>query len=355
MQSISDKLIFVCLIPVSLTSWTAVKVMKPEVGNEEIAFSEWLGEFDALVDTLADEVPSIISELRRRNKCDRYVSTFSQSQKIIREKGLLFGRGDAKEYVMSTMTRSITSGADNNLLPPKGFGKQTVQRLLDGKVLYKAAGKDKGKDVVVREWSLQDFWEYTSWPRDVAGNGDTRFGLPIPPGFEEEDDLMFSMLQYDDDEPDGVEGFRDGAKPMSDESKEELSPFVVSIKGVEGLNQRLLSNKKQVVLFMSASWCRKCRALKPRYNKIARESPLPDDELTYAQADTTGVAGKMLSRYLDVDAIPAFVLFKDGKQYGEKILVSRLPSKKLSAAVDMMVSGRDYDPTVIANADTEVN
>ena len=112
MQSISDKLIFVCLIPVSLTSWTAVKVMKPEVGNEEIAFSEWLGEFDALVDTLADEVPSIISELRRRNKCDRYVSTFSQSQKIIREKGLLFGRGDAKEYVMSTMTRSITSGAE---------------------------------------------------------------------------------------------------------------------------------------------------------------------------------------------------------------------------------------------------
>ena len=36
MQSISDKLIFVCLIPVSLTSWTAVKVMKPEVGNEEL-------------------------------------------------------------------------------------------------------------------------------------------------------------------------------------------------------------------------------------------------------------------------------------------------------------------------------
>ena len=68
-----------------------------------------------------------------------------------------------------------------------------------------------------------------------------------------------------------------------------------------------------------------------------------DEELTYAEADTTGVNGKVLSKYLDVEAVPAFVLFRCGKMYGEPLSISRLPSKKLDLAVEMLVSGKEFD------------
>lgn len=52
-------------------------------------------------------------------------------------------------------------------------------------------------DVFVREWSLKDFWEFTSWPRDANGEGNTRYGLPV---LDTEDfDLVYAMSLAEDE------------------------------------------------------------------------------------------------------------------------------------------------------------
>ena len=87
---------------------------------------------------------------------------------------------------------------------------------------------------------------------------------------------------------------------------------------------------------------------------IPRSQEKPDEnaddgkeEITFAQADASGTQGKLLSRYLDVEAVPAFVLFKSGKIYGEPLSMSRLPSEKLNLAVELLLSGQEYDAEAI--------
>ena len=53
--------------------------------------------------------------------------------------------------------------------------------------------------------------------------------------------------------------------------------------------------------------------------------------------------GKMISRLLGVDAVPAFVLFQNGKRYGDTLSISKLPSKKLDVALEYMKSGKKWD------------
>ena len=348
----------------------AVKVLPPCIGSDETGFSEYIKTFDCLVDTLAEEPPSVITELSRQHNCERYVSTYSKSQQIIRDKGILFGRDAAKKYVVEAATNSLLFGDASrsiNLLPPKGFGSRTVQTLLDAGVVYRPRDqKMTNKDVFVREWSLKDFWEFTSWPRDADGEGNTRYGLPV---LDTEDfDLVYAMsLAEDEANAAGANGDDSG----DEESVPTLrgaadNPYVTDINGVEGLNRQIVGPQKHAVVFCSASWCRTCRSLKPKYTKIAREAmaevedgrksttgdlDILDKEITFAEADTTGTNGKILSRYLDVEAVPAFVLFKSGKLYGEPLSISRLPSKKLNLAVELLRSGQEYDAAAIEALD----
>ena len=68
--------------------------------------------------------------------------------------------------------------------------------------LQGVGGGTKNKDVLVREWSLKDFWEYTSWPRDSDGTGDTRYGLPVS---ETDDfDLVYAISKAEDEEDEYV-------------------------------------------------------------------------------------------------------------------------------------------------------
>mmetsp|Transcript_2977 Transcript_2977/g.6416 ORF Transcript_2977/g.6416 Transcript_2977/m.6416 type:complete len:700 (+) Transcript_2977:284-2383(+) len=380
-----------------------VKVMGPAVGSDEIGFAQSIGTFDSIVDTLSEEVPSVITELYNRHQCDRYVSTYSQSQKIIRDKGILFGRDVARKYVVDAVTKSLLmssgsggsggSGSSNNsksrsncIIPPKGFGPNTVQKLLDGGVLYKAkqggGGWNKNnEDVYVREWSLKDFWEYTSWPRDSDGGGDTRYGLPVletdDVDVDDEYDMVYSMSKADDEGSSGGGGgggYEDSLPTLRTRAGTGAgappNPYVLEVRGVEGLNSNIVAPGRHAVVFCSATWCRTCRSLKPKYTKIAREAlssssssgnsggAVDDDDddgdggeeekITYAEADTTGTMGKLLSNYLDVEAVPAFVLFRSGKVYGEPLSISRLPSKKLDLAVEMLISGKDFDRKALA-------
>ena len=362
---------------------TTVKILPPCIGPDDTGFSEYIDTFDCLVDTLSEEPPSVITELSRQHNCDRYVSTYSKSQQIIRDKGILFGRDAAKQYVVDAATNSLISananGGNVNIASPKGFGVKTVQKLLDANVVYRPRDqKMTNKDVFVREWSLKDFWEFTSWPRDADGEGNTRYGLPV---LETEDfDLVYAMSLAEDEANAAVQNGDGNGDEESIPSLRRVAPgltrgaadnpYVMDVNGVEGLNRQIVGPRKHAVVFCSATWCRTCRSLKPKYTKIAREASsaleekrkaargdgVDDDddeeeEITFAEADTTGTNGKLLSRYLDVEAVPAFVLFQSGKMYGEPLSISRLPSKKLNFALELLRSGKEYDAEAIEALD----
>lgn len=251
----------------------------------------------------------------------------------------MFGPRKADSYVSSVSSSASRNGSSDSytyIKPPKQFGSSTLQNLLDNKVLF-TSGQIKLKDVVARGWSLKDFWESASWPRDSAGTGNTRFGLPVIDSFVEvEDERMISEA------PSVSEKFIPGN--TKDPYKKGENPFVLDIEGLSELNEKVLSPEKDCVLFLSAPFCRTCKKLSPQFTSFARKKQSSfDEDIIFAKAHATGPLGKDLGRSLNVDAVPAFVMFRKGKVYGDQLSISRIPSNKLEVAVKYLASGAQWD------------
>ena len=56
---------------------------------------------------------------------------------------------------------------------------------------------------------------------------------------------------------------------------------------------------------------------------------------------------------MNVEAVPAFMLFRKGQRFGPVLSLSRIPSKKLSAAINLLESGADWDPTILRKTEEE--
>jgi thiol-disulfide isomerase/thioredoxin len=320
-----------------------VESLDPAVGEMEVAFCSHVGEFDALVDTISDEAnlaessmiddddefafrsgiySGVLTLLKSRHKCHRYVSTMTASQRIVRDGGVLFGPGQAKDHI-----KRISNDKDvPHIVPPKGFGT-TVETLLKDGITY--VWKYDG-NTIVRAWSLPEFWELASWPRDAAGGSNIRFGFPVV------DDL--DML--DDEDNDDEEEEESAAIPKGD------NPFIMEIDGVSSLSQDILNNdEKDSVLFLSANYCRTCKAIAPAYTRFARLNQA--DDVMFAKADTSGKAGKELGQLLNVNAVPLFVFFRKGERFGTPLSINKLPSKKLDLALEFLTSGAKWDSAAL--------
>lgn len=245
---------------------------------------------------------------------------------------MIFGPGKANSHVKALESTSTTKCLP--LVPSSGFG-ETLQLLLNSKVIYPSKSN---KGIVTRGWSMKDFWEETSWPRDSNGSG-VRFGMPV---VEEEDlDEVFrreklalqrQRIVDDDDEED------DGAVAV--QVKVEENPYVTQIVGTDGLAEAIITQRKSSVVFVSMRSCRTCKAINPVYTKIAREY---EGDIMFAKADATGRIGKALGKSLGLISVPSFVLFRDGVRYGA-VQTSKLPSNRLQKAINDLESGRDFDP-----------
>jgi thiol-disulfide isomerase/thioredoxin len=248
---------------------------------------------------------------------------------------------------MNNLSQMIASGSNDAqpIVLPNDFGK-TLETLLDHQITWKAAPTHR--NVLARGWSLADFWELTSWPRDTAGRGETRYGLPVQ---ELEDTIQERMIS----EPPGIKSrFSEYKETYSEEEEAEmekevaayaLDQNVLTIRGVDGLQRDIIAAEKDCLLFLSAPWCRTCRYLSPQYTRMAREN---SSDITFAKADATGTIGKALGIALQVDAVPTFVLFRRGHVYGSPLSISRLPSKKLEQAVDYLAAGKGWDDALFA-------
>lgn len=233
-----------------------------EIGNDgdEIGFASAIGQFDSLIDTIANEQKgmmiteenpsggsSVLQLLRSRHQCNNYISTLTQSQQIIKNDGVLFGPGKANSHVKNM--ESISPKQCTALIPSLGFGPNTLQILLQNNVLFPMKNN---KPTAVRGWELKGFWEETSWPRDSSGTG-VRFGLPV---VEEEDlDEVFrkeqEQLQKKRTRVGSEEGGMDEKEVRVQSTKDQYNPYVKQIVGVEGLADNIISGQKSGVIFVA--------------------------------------------------------------------------------------------------------
>jgi len=326
----------------SKMSWSEeVHVLPPAVGESEQGFASFIGQFDSLLDTLDQESQPLPALLNSQHECTNYISTYNRAQQIIRQSGILFGPNKVKTYEQSI---------PNNLasLPistfPFQFGPTTLQKLLNQNVLFTNTKIiTSHKTYLLRTWSLKDFWELTNWPRDADAIRDTRFGLPS----------LNDLDQYDIFSPVIQITASQNAQP-SNQQNPKTNPYVLEIQGIQALNQHIQSqHDPNTLLFLSARYCRTCKSIAPKFTRMAqRQKQRQEDQstqrfLTFAKAETNGQLGKELAKALDVIAVPAFVMFRNGKRYGSTISVSKLPSKKLDTAIEYLTSGMDWDHKVL--------
>jgi thiol-disulfide isomerase/thioredoxin len=262
------------------------------------------------------------------------------AQKMVRDNGLIFGRNDAQKYTKEVGNSPINNRAIR-ILPPKHFGPRTLQTLLNSNILFKNKGKESSW---IQGWSMKDYWELTSWPRDVAGAANVRFGFPVV------DDLVALFNEDDDESKNKPEEMilapplrANGQAPKAPKDKfaGKDNPFIFNIKSVGDLSSEILGPKKKCVLFLSSTSCRTCKYLTPQYTKLSKD--FQDKDVVFAKVNAFSKKGKELSRVLEVDAVPAFVMFRDGKRFGTTMSLTRIPSKKLNLALELLTSGDEWD------------
>lgn len=249
-----------------------------------------------------------------------------KAQQMVRDNGLIFGRNEAVNYIKNIGDKPIV----NKILPPKHFGTRTLQKLFDSNIILKS--KDS-KTVWNQGWSMKDYWELTTWPRDTAGAANVRFGFPVidDVSIDNDDEL------YEEAAPPLSTSTPKSPKLPKDEFAGKNNPFILNINSIEDLSSDILGEKKKCVLFLSSTSCRTCKYLMPQYTKISRDSG--DSEVLFAKANAFTKEGKKLSKLLQVDAVPAFVLFRDGMTFGKTLSLTRLPSKKLDMALEFLDDG----------------
>lgn len=231
--------------------------------------------------------------------------------------------------------------------------------LLEKGVIFSPQSRKKlyAKSEIVRGWSLSDFWENTRWPRDASGTSDVRFGLPVIGEREDEDEEEEDYRMIAEAPSQNFERIAVGKllprKNDNDFEGEEApqpkqtNPHVYDINGVSGLKSNILDPEKDCILFLSARFCKTCKHLYPKYTRLARVEKENESPVLFARAEMGSMWGKKLGRFLEVDAVPAFVLFRKGKRFGSPLSVSDLPSKKIGRALELLESGKDWDPKVL--------
>ena len=319
-----------------------------------VDFAESVKNFDALLDTVGNEFEKggfssrVLELLESRHGCHVYRSTYTRQQAIIGGSGLLFGPNEAKDYSQSLLNSAGRDGTMEDCPPPPPRLGRTVERLFQTGVSWPEHSD------VVRGWSLGEYWESTTWPRSVE-QPSLRFGFPT---FDE--DAAMEQEEAEDDEPiitgnlarqQALAEYFQQQQRASDESKN--SPDIMFVTGVRGLKERILQPELDCVLFLSAPFCRTCRYLQPRFQRMARENSNKDQTestIVFAKADATGEIGKELGRYLGVDAVPTFVLFRKGERYGKPLSISRLPSSQLERALQYLRDGLEWDTDIMGDS-----
>ena len=367
-----------------------VQVMQPAVGEDETGFAYHLGEFDSLVDTIGNERPSFgdsmmslgdstLQLLISQHKCYNYISTLTESQDIVTSEGILWGPGKADGYSEKVGNRSFLMKSRDSqfIIPPKAIGS-TLETLLKNGVILSEQQRSKAcskKSDAIRGWSLSDFWEQTSWPRDSSGSGTTRYGLPVRDTFDEVEMInglavsapptvargvpafRKSSNEYDEYgaeyEDDVVDGDASSSSPVKKRPVQN-NPYVMDILDIADFENEIVQTKKNCVMFMSARFCRTCKTINPSYTRMARigKEKGRSKNFSFVKAETGSPSGKKLAKLVSVRAVPSFVFVREGKILGQ-IYASKLPNEKVKKAMGLLESGAEWDESLVDDDDED--
>eukprot|EP00557_Chaetoceros_sp_GSL56_P006938 CAMPEP_0176499746 /NCGR_PEP_ID=MMETSP0200_2-20121128/13112_1 /TAXON_ID=947934 /ORGANISM="Chaetoceros sp., Strain GSL56" /LENGTH=630 /DNA_ID=CAMNT_0017898227 /DNA_START=220 /DNA_END=2112 /DNA_ORIENTATION=- len=373
-----------------------VVAMPPAVGKDEMGFSDALGDFDAVIDTLGDEANlqrvkylddgierifgegdrGVAAKLRRVNRCQRYISTLTRSQEIVLKEGILFAREPVLKYQkdVEKVNEIFGSTVENKKLNkeekkteneeiddddnddeeeeeeqerytrlpiPMQYG-QMIQKLLNSKVIFPTDrnenGSHKNKDVFVRGCSFPDYAEIEIWPTDSTDGATVRYGFPAIAELTLESKLDKMMGSAK----------KSSAKKRPREKTVQENPFVLEVESLLDVKEDIVNQKKDAVLFVSAPYCKLCRSINHQFTRMARISKEEkQSDLLFAKASSAGKEGKQLTFTLNIDSVPTFILFKKGQRYGEPFGVVKLPSKKLDTAIEYLLNDKEWDSSII--------
>mmetsp|Transcript_14670 Transcript_14670/g.34091 ORF Transcript_14670/g.34091 Transcript_14670/m.34091 type:complete len:598 (+) Transcript_14670:70-1863(+) len=353
-----------------------IQMMKPAMGESETGFSSYLGEFDSLVDTIGNERSFTVSDdrttlvgestlqmLQNQHKCYNYVSTLTNSQNIIVNEGIFGGPGKADAYSAKVGNPNFLkkSSESQYITPPKDIGR-TLELLMKKGIILTEKQRSKAcskKSDAIRGWSLSDFWEQMSWPRDSSGSGATRFGLPVREDPDEmEDELGFTSLadlpssnrNENSDDVDGV-GL---SSSNADNGAVQKNPYVLNIMDLDDYENEIVNTEKNCIMFMSAKFCKTCKTINPAFTRMARINQKNGNAINYSfvKAETSGVSGKKLAKRLSVRAVPSFVFVREGKLLGQTY-ASKLPDPKIDRAMQLLASGEAWDYSLLDDDDDD--
>ena len=342
-------------------------VTDPSMGN--VGFAQALGTFDALLDTLGNEQgsldttsSSVVALLKERHGCATYISTCTHAQELMAKEGVLWGPGKVKHYhsqLLSSTTHGPATTTVRMVAPPPHIGA-TVQTLLQAGLVWTTqnSAKQRQSTPQVRSWDLARYMETTLWPSDNRGTATTRYGFPVPgtTSFDDNDDEEEEMIL----EPPLTAGRISTTTPDNDSSSRSgttivsKSPYIRRMDTVREL-QRIEEEQLDCVLLLSAKFCRACKKMQLPYNTMARRRHNPEAKATqdnnhnhknekslvFCQAEASGHAGKLVGRALGIDAVPTFVLYRQGQRYGDPLSITRLPSNQLEQALEALLDGSE--------------
>lgn len=384
---------------------TIAPITENENKDEDLGFSEVIGQFDTVIDTLGDEAnmnkvrfiqdgidrcfgtAGVSAKLAAENKCSRYISTLTKSQMFVLKEGILFARDPVLNYQRDVeadqnLINTIISYDENDdgndddeiddtsneidtmfqiLPPPLNYGK-TIEKLFQGKIIYPSERNENGnhatKKLFVRGCSFPDYAEIEIWPQDSSEGAAVRFGFPGIQELTLEARMEKVMGTFDSSSDNNGQinvsksggSISEGNSSLKKKRKsKQENPFVVDIESLGDITEEIRNEKKDAVLFVSAPYCRLCRSIGPLYNRMARISKEElDSDLVFAKATTgSSKAMKQLTFTLQVDSVPTMVLFRKGERYGQAFGVSKLPSVKLNQAIERLKTGKEWDPEII--------
>lgn len=334
--------------------------------KNDTPFCDTIGQFDLLMDTLSDPGPRVRERLASDHGCHGVISTVSASARIVQQHGLFQGPKRAQQEVMILQQRQQHA----HYRPTPGLGDLATRLLATGYTAKDATGTEQRQG-----WSWAGYWETTLWPTDTSGG---MFGYPTNEREDEDDEE--EEEDYDEDET--ATGLvnqllreqreqtkkkeeevlpatglvdrllreqRDQQKAAELEAQAASSPVVggsrvTPIVSRQDLQTHIVSAQSTSVVLFTAPFCRTCRYLKPLYNRLAGQQ---QDIQFFIVPDAATPSGKDLSRLLNVDAVPAIVLFRRGRRWGQTMSLSSIPDPRLTQSLEWLRTDQDWDQAAL--------
>lgn len=277
--------------------------MPPSIGENELGFAESIENFDAVIDTLGDEAifqrvqdfdgaidrvfgyVGVSKQLCKTVKCQRYVSTLTQSQELVLKEGILFARDPVLQYqksIEAAVKKVQRNGGSKNIdndggdngeyiaLPaPSDYGRM-LEILFSKNVVFPTDRNENGshqnKEVFVRGCSFPDYAEIEIWPADSTDGATVRFGFPgiAEMTLEARVEKMMGSNNREDKEMTTTWKRRQKykQKPLrktATKKKQQSNPFVSDVESLGDLREEVVDPQKDAVLFVSAPYCKLCR------------------------------------------------------------------------------------------------